>query len=110
MTVRRESHPGVGAAPSGSRTDQWSRPGHGPLVLNRRMFASLAHRDFRYLWTGNLAAMFAMQMQMVARGWLIFAMTERWQPMVVYQWNRQRFADRQVRCSQTLRARVQALR
>ncbi|MCH8196116.1 MAG: MFS transporter [Chloroflexi bacterium] len=76
MTVRRESHPGVGAAASGGKIDrEWERPGHGSLVLNRRMFASLAHRDFRYLWTGNLAAMFAMQMQMVARGWLIFAMT-----------------------------------
>ena len=76
MTVRRESHPGVGAAASGGKIDrELARPGHGPLVLNRRMFASLAHRDFRYLWTGNLAAMFAMQMQRVARGWLIFAMT-----------------------------------
>ena len=39
------------------------------------MFASLAVRDFRYLWFSNLAATFAMQMQMVARGWLIYDMT-----------------------------------
>lgn len=39
------------------------------------MFASLAIRDFRLLWLSNLAASFAMQMQMVARGWLIYDMT-----------------------------------
>ena len=39
------------------------------------MFSSLANRDFRYLWIGNVAATFAMQMQMVARGWLIYDMT-----------------------------------
>jgi MFS family permease len=39
------------------------------------MFSSLAFRDFRLLWLGNVAATFAMQMQMVARGWLIYDMT-----------------------------------
>ena len=39
------------------------------------MFSSLAVRDFRLLWLGSLAATFAMQMQMVARGWLIYDMT-----------------------------------
>ncbi len=39
------------------------------------MFSSLAFRDFRFLWIANLAASFAMQMQMVARGWLIYDMT-----------------------------------
>jgi len=39
------------------------------------MFSSLAFRDFRLLWFGNIAATFAMQMQMVARGWLIYDMT-----------------------------------
>ena len=42
----------------------------------QRMFSSLANRDFRYLWFGSLAASFAMQMQMVARGWLIYDMTQ----------------------------------
>jgi MFS family permease len=40
------------------------------------MFESLKIRDFRFLWVSNLAAAFAMQMQMVARGWLIYDMTE----------------------------------
>jgi len=39
------------------------------------MFQSLAIRDFRLLWIANLIASFAMQMQMVARGWLIYDMT-----------------------------------
>ena len=48
--------------------------GHG-AVFSKTMFASLEHRDFRLLWFGNLAAMFAMQMQQVARGWLIITLT-----------------------------------
>lgn len=39
------------------------------------MFTSLADRDFRFMWLGNLAATFAMQMQIIARGWLIYDMT-----------------------------------
>ena len=39
------------------------------------MFSSLSFRDFRLLWFANIAATFAMQMQMVARGWLIYDMT-----------------------------------
>ncbi|MDO8751535.1 MAG: MFS transporter [Dehalococcoidia bacterium] len=49
--------------------------GQGSLVLTRTMFASLANRDFLLVWLSNLAAMFGMQMQMVARGWLIYDMT-----------------------------------
>ena len=40
-----------------------------------RMFDALAIRDFRLLWIANLVASFAMQMQMVARGWLIYDIT-----------------------------------
>ena len=39
------------------------------------MWDSLKHRDYRYLWIGNLCSSFAMNMQMVARGWLVYAMT-----------------------------------
>ncbi len=39
------------------------------------MFVSLQFADFRRLWLSNLAASFAMQMQAVARGWLIYDMT-----------------------------------
>ena len=39
------------------------------------MFSSLAIRDFRPLWTGILCAAFAMNMQIIARGWLAYNMT-----------------------------------
>lgn len=38
-------------------------------------FAALAVPDFRSLWLGNLAANFAMQMQQIARGWLVYELT-----------------------------------
>ena len=44
-------------------------------VFRSGMFSSLRIRDFKLLWISNLAASFAMQMQMVARGWLIYDMT-----------------------------------
>ena len=39
------------------------------------MWDSLRNQDFRFIWSGHLAASFAMNMQMVARGWLVYAMT-----------------------------------
>ena len=39
------------------------------------MFSSLKIRDYRYLWMGSLCSSFGMNMQMVARGWLIYALT-----------------------------------
>lgn len=39
------------------------------------MFESLTIRDYRLLWMANLSATFAMQMSVVARGWLVYAMT-----------------------------------
>jgi MFS family permease len=44
-------------------------------VFRTGMFASLRIRDFRLLWVSNLAAAFSMQMETVARGWLIYDMT-----------------------------------
>ena len=44
-------------------------------VFRAGMFASLRIRDFRLLWVSNLAAAFSMQMETVARGWLIYDMT-----------------------------------
>ena len=39
------------------------------------MFSSLLLADYRFVWLSNLSASFAMQMEMVARGWLIYDMT-----------------------------------
>ena len=40
------------------------------------MLRAFEFRDFRLLWISSLAASFAMQMQIVARGWLTYDMTE----------------------------------
>ena len=52
-----------------------SGPTAGSTVFKEGMFGSLKIRDFRFLWISNLCASFSMQMQMVARGWLIYDMT-----------------------------------
>ena len=44
-------------------------------AARRGMFASLSYRDFRYLWAGSLCSSFAMNIQLVARGYLIYEMT-----------------------------------
>ncbi len=38
-------------------------------------FSSLAEPDFRWLWLGSLGSSFAMNMQIVARGWLVYDLT-----------------------------------
>jgi MFS family permease len=60
---------------SSSLPDLHSTPPSAPR-RKQGMFSSLVNRDFRYLWFGSMAAAFAMQMQMVARGWLIYDMTQ----------------------------------
>ena len=39
------------------------------------MFASLKNRDYLLLWTGQAGSAFAMNMQLVAQGWLVYEMT-----------------------------------
>ena len=39
------------------------------------MFASLKNRDYFWLWIGMTGAAFAMNMQLVAQGWLVYEMT-----------------------------------
>lgn len=45
----------------------------GPL--DRSMFASLKNRDYFWLWIGMVGSAFAMNMQLVAQGWLVYEMT-----------------------------------
>ncbi|MBT4163090.1 MAG: MFS transporter [Gammaproteobacteria bacterium] len=49
-------------------------PGLTP-VKDKTMFASLKVRDYRYLWIGMLASAFALSMQIIAQGWLVYEMT-----------------------------------
>jgi MFS family permease len=55
-----------------------SRPEANGLASpnSRNMFASLTNRDYRFLWAGSLCSSFAMNMQIIARGWIVYAMTE----------------------------------
>jgi MFS family permease len=48
----------------------------GQFVASKSMFASLVNHDYRLLWVGSLGSSFAMNMQIIARGWLVYAMTE----------------------------------
>ncbi len=36
----------------------------------------LSHRNFLWLWIGSLGSSFAMNMQIIARGWLVYELTE----------------------------------
>ena len=63
------------SSPAPDPPDPDSVDGKPGLFFTSGMFTSLSNRDFRFLWMGNLGAQFAMQMQGVARGWLIYAMT-----------------------------------
>lgn len=56
--------PGMGMGPSGRGTG-----------FRMAAFSSLKIRSFRWLWFGNFFAFNSMQMQMVARGWLVYTMT-----------------------------------
>ena len=42
---------------------------------DKSMFASLKVGDYLYLWVGMLGSAFAMNMQLVAQGWLVYEMT-----------------------------------
>ena len=44
-------------------------------LATRDLGTALALADFRWLWIGSLASSFAMNMQIVARGWLVYALT-----------------------------------
>ena len=41
----------------------------------RDIFSALGQRDFRWLWIGSVSSSFAMNMQIVARGWLVYTLT-----------------------------------
>ena len=45
-------------------------------MFHSRTLDSLEIRDFRWLWISSMAAFVAMQMQMVARGWLVYDLTK----------------------------------
>lgn len=48
--------------------------GRRPLA-SRDIFSALSVPDFRWLWIGSLGSSFAMNMQIIARGWLVYTLT-----------------------------------
>ncbi|MDP6376923.1 MAG: MFS transporter [Pseudomonadales bacterium] len=44
-------------------------------MATRDIFTALEVPDFRWLWIGSLGSSFAMNMQIVARGWLVYTLT-----------------------------------
>ena len=44
-------------------------------IEDKSTLASLKVHDYRYLWIGMLASAFALNMQLVAQGWLVYEMT-----------------------------------
>lgn len=52
-------------------------PSDNPLdrVDDRSMLASLKNRDYFLLWIGMIGSAFALNMQLVAQGWLVYEMT-----------------------------------
>jgi MFS family permease len=52
----------------------YSSYGHGLATRDIRL--ALSERNFRWLWAGSLGSSFAMNMQIIARGWLVFELTQ----------------------------------
>jgi len=44
-------------------------------VADRNISKALSYPDFRWLWVGSLGSSFAMNMQIIARGWLVYTLT-----------------------------------
>ena len=61
--------------PSAGRAATRPTPRPVPASGLRHTFSSLSNRDFRYLWLGLLFVMSGVQMQMIARGFLVWELT-----------------------------------
>jgi len=44
-------------------------------LASKDIFSALAVPNFRWLWIGSLGSSFAMNMQIIARGWLVYSLT-----------------------------------
>lgn len=44
-------------------------------MADRNITKALSYPDFRWLWVGSLGSSFAMNMQIIARGWLVYTLT-----------------------------------
>ena len=44
-------------------------------MASRDIYSVLAVPNFRWLWLGSLGSSFAMNMQIIARGWFVYDLT-----------------------------------
>src|SRR5436309_6175424 len=58
-----------------SITSAEPQPSRRHLLRSLPTFAALQQREFRLLWTGQVATAMAMWMDQVARGWLLYELT-----------------------------------
>ena len=49
--------------------------GHAAKMASRDIHSVLAVPNFRWLWIGSLGSSFAMNMQIIARGWFVYDLT-----------------------------------
>jgi MFS family permease len=66
--------PGADAAPVGNSPQTRTRPRESGI---RYAFSSLRNRNFLYLWIGMVCLMAGINMQMIARGYLVYDITSR---------------------------------
>ena len=66
--------PGADAAPIGNSSQTPSLPRESGI---RYAFSSLKNRNFLYLWLGMVCLMAGINMQMIARGYLVYEITSR---------------------------------
>ena len=49
--------------------------GRSAQMASRDIYSVLAVPNFRWLWVGSLGSSFAMNMQIIARGWFVYDLT-----------------------------------
>lgn len=78
VRARRESPLLSAQPPAGEDVEPGPEPAaseEGLIPADKSIFASLKIRDYALLWSGLVGSAFAMNMQLVAQGWLVYEMT-----------------------------------
>ncbi len=78
VRARRESRALSSQPPTAEDLEPGPEPAaseEGLIPADKSIFASLKIRDYALLWSGLVGSAFAMNMQLVAQGWLVYEMT-----------------------------------
>jgi MFS family permease len=74
-TITRTQEPNEGPAQAVSETSAKARLGIFQTLFRLRMFDALRHREYRLIWYSQIFASMATWMDQVARGWLLYELT-----------------------------------